>query len=84
MARLRFAVIMLAWGMAARGAEVGDADSAMAARIEFLKGRECKDEGYITAHLNVSRNVRPPQNIQLIKTITVPLQTNERTLCYHK
>ena len=52
--------------------------------IEFLKGRECKDEGYITAHLNVSRNVRPPQNIQLIKTITVPLQTNERTLCYHK
>ena len=45
MARLRFAVIMLAWGMAARGAEVGDAESAMAARIEFLRDANAKMEG---------------------------------------
>ena len=45
MGRLRFAVIMLAWGMAARGAEVGDADSAMAARIEFLRDANAKMNG---------------------------------------
>ena len=45
MGRLRFAVIMLAWGMAARGAEVGDADSAMAARIEFLRDANAKMQG---------------------------------------
>ena len=45
MGRLRFAVIMLAWGMAARGAEVGDADSAMAARIEFLRDANAKMKG---------------------------------------
>ena len=37
MFRRGFAVLMLAWGIAARGAEVGDAESAMAARIEFLR-----------------------------------------------
>ena len=45
MARLRFAVIMLAWGMAARGAEVRDAESVMAARIEFLRDANAKMKG---------------------------------------
>ena len=45
MAGLRFAVIMLAWGMAARGAEVRDAESAMAARIEFLRDANAKMKG---------------------------------------
>ena len=45
MSRLRFPVIMLAWGMAARGAELSDADSAMAARIEFLRDANAKMKG---------------------------------------
>ena len=40
-----FAVLMLAWGIAARGAEVGDAESAMAARLEFLRDANAKMEG---------------------------------------
>ena len=36
------AVVMLAWGAAARGAEIGDADSAQAARIELLKEENAK------------------------------------------
>ena len=42
---LRFPVIMLAWGMAARGAELSDADSAMAARIELLRDANAKMQG---------------------------------------
>ena len=45
MSRLRFPVIMLAWGMAARGAELSDADSAMAARIELLRDANAKMQG---------------------------------------
>ena len=37
MVRPRFGVLMLAWGMAARGADVGDAESARAAMIEALR-----------------------------------------------
>ena len=36
------AVVMLAWGATARGAEIGDADSAQAARIELLKEENAK------------------------------------------
>ena len=35
------AVVMLAWGAAARGAEIGDAESVRAARIDLLKGPPC-------------------------------------------
>ena len=45
MLRRGFAVLMLAWGIAARGAEVGDAESAMAARLEFLRDANAKMEG---------------------------------------
>ena len=36
------AVVLLAWGAAARGAEIGDADSARAARIELLQEENAK------------------------------------------
>ena len=38
----RHAVVMLAWGAAASGAEISDADSAWAARIELLQDENAK------------------------------------------
>ena len=39
------AVVPLLWGTAARGADLSDAESAMAARIEFLRDANAKMEG---------------------------------------